>query len=146
MPIHNNTDTKSAINSTAVQAGAIGMLVFLARMFAGWDVNSDDVSPIVSNIDNIKGSLLGFTASAGVMVSRFKAVNFDKSIFKTKTFWASVGKIVAILLTLVGVGDNEINMEKLAGDGFDIASLAIATVTSGAAIYGRVTAAKKLTL
>lgn len=132
------------MKSTAVWAGGIGATVFAARILAGWELDSDETKGVIDNVMNLKGSIAGVVASLGVVVARFKAVNFDKNLLKTRTFWASVGKIIAIVLTMIGIGDNEINMEEVAGKTFDIVTLGTATFTSIMAIYGRVKADKPL--
>ena len=137
--------TIPAVQSTAVWAGAVGMIVFALRIFKGWNIDESQISGVVDNAMNVKGSVLGIVASLGIIVSRVKAVNFDKGIFKTKTFWASIGKIAGIALTIFGVGDNEVNMEAVAGNAFDSITLCVATLSSVAAIYGRATATTPIT-
>lgn len=142
--MNENTVTKSPLKSSAVWAGGIGALVFLARIFAGWDLDTGETAGVLGNLNSIKGSILGLAASFGVIIARFKAINFDKSIFKTRTFWSAIGKILAIVFTIIGVGDNEINMEEVAGKTFDLVTIGITTFTSLLAIYGRVSADKKI--
>ena len=134
------TVSKSPMKSTAVWAGGIGAAVFAARIFAGWELDTDETKGVVDNVMNMKGSIAGVVASLGVIVARFKSVNFDKSLLKNRTFWASIGKILAIVLTIIGIGDNEINMEEVAGKMFDVVTLGAATFTSVMAIYGRLKA------
>ena len=139
-----DTPTKDLTSSTTVLAGGAGIAIFALRAFSGWDVSNSEVSTILDNVMNVKGSLIGIAASAGVIVSRVKAVNFDKSIFATRTFWCSVGKMAAIAMTTLGVGDNQVDMEKVLGSGFDTVTLIGATCTSLLAIYGRNKAEKTI--
>lgn len=139
-----DTPTKDLTSSTTVLAGGAGIVIFALRSFTGWDVRSDEANTIIDNLWNIKGSMIGLGASAGIIASRVKSVNFDKSIFKTRTFWCSVGKIAAIAMTALGVGDNQVDMEKVMGSGFDTITLVGATVTSVLAIYGRNKASKTI--
>lgn len=135
--------TKSPLASSAIWSGGIGALVFGLRLFKGWNLDADEARGILDNLIALKGSAIGFAASAGVIAARWKAWNFDKSVLKSRTFWCAMGKAAAIVLTASGLGDSA-NVEQQFGALFDSLTLAAGTATAIGAVAGRLKAERKI--
>lgn len=141
------TDKKPIFSSSTVWAGSVGLVVFALRIFKGWELDADETRGIIEHLDAIKGSVIGLVASGGIIYSRVKAINFDKSIFKSKTFWASVGQGVGILLAAFGGGETSgEDLKELASGSFDTVTLTAGTLTAVMAVYGRLKADTPLTI
>lgn len=136
-------ETKKPSSSIAVWSGAVGAVVFFLRIWKGWSLDTDETVGFVEHLATLKASIAGLMASVGVIVFRFKAVNFDKSIFKSRTFWMAIGKGAAVIAAAFGA---DVDLEGAAASAFDITTEVLVAITTVTTIYGRATANKPLSI
>lgn len=139
----NKNNKKWWLNSTAVTGGLIGICVFVLRFVKGWALDADETKGIFDLLMTMKVEIAGIAASAAIVLSRFKAVDFDKGLLKTKTFWSTVAKGATIVVSAFGI---HVDLAHLAESLFDLITLGAATYGSIRAVYGRVNANTKLVI
>lgn len=140
-------NTKSIFKSTTIWASAVSMTIGIIKMYFGVEgLDADETTGIIDSLMKFKTEAVVIAAAGGSIWSRIVATDFDKSIWKTKTFWFKVAQGGAFILQAFGAAVDPVAAADFAAQAFTLVSdgVGIGAVITG--VIGRVKANKPVVI
>lgn len=133
--------TKNILKSTTIWASAVSMLIGVLKLGFGIEgLDANETNGVIDTLLKFKTELLVIVSAGGSIWSRVVATNFDKSIFKTKTFWFKAAQGVAFILQAFGAAVDPAAAADLAAQTFTLVSDGVGLGAVVVGVAGRVKA------
>lgn len=132
--------TKSILASKTVWASFISLGIALLKIVGVESLDRDETVGLVDHLMAYKEEVLVMVASIGSIWSRIVATDFNKSVYKTKTFWFKIGQGVGFILQAFGAAVDPAAAADLAVQVFSLVTDGAGLGAVAWGIFGRVKA------
>lgn len=98
---------KKFLQSLTIRNGIISLIGSLLAVL-GLATSASEIHGLKDAVLAIWPALVGIVTSAGIIINRVRAYDFDKSLLSSKTFWSGIATVVVSIGTVLKLDLSEL--------------------------------------